>query len=173
MGFACRSEKNSDIKLLKHCLPTLSLFRILGKKKTTKGLFRHHKLTQAKEMMEITGKIIFTGGSAPDVLPAPSYLTVKFEDVSLMDAPSVKIGESVVDVTNIYKKGEPLMYIIKCPVPSPLQSDYSVSAVLNVGWKPDGDSWIRKGDYLNDTSHLIPLEVGKDSYRMDIEVIKN
>ena len=91
-------------------------------------------------METITGKIIFTGGSAPDVLPAPSYLTVKFEDVSLMDAPSVKIGESVVDVTNIYKKGEPLIYTMMCPIPSPTQPDCSVSAVLNVGWKHGGNS---------------------------------
>ena len=55
-----------------------------------------------------------------------------------MDAFSVKIGESVVDVTNIYKKGEPLIFTIKCPKPSPTQPDYSGSAVLNVGWKPDG-----------------------------------
>lgn len=122
--------------------------------------------------MEITGEIKFSSGSAPDVLPVPSLLTVKFQDVSLMDAPAVKIGESVVDVTNIYKKGEPLTYSIKCPKPSPIQPDYSVSAVLNVGWEPDGDSWIRKGDYLNDTTHRIPLEEGNNSYEMDIEVIK-
>ena len=70
-----------------------------------------------------------------------------------MDAPSVKIGESVVDVTNMYWKGEPLILTIKCPKPSPTQPDYSVSAVLNLGGKPDGNSWIRKGDYLNDTMH--------------------
>ena len=46
--------------------------------------------------MEITGEVKFSNDSAPDVLPANSHLTVKFEDVILMDAPSVKIGESVV-----------------------------------------------------------------------------
>ena len=122
--------------------------------------------------MEITGEVKFSNDSAPDVLPANSHLTVKFEDVSLMDAPSVKIGESVVDVTNIYKKGEPLMYSIKCPKPSPIHFSYSVSAVLNVGWKADGNSWIRKGDYLNDTSHHVEIETGKNVYKMDIEVIK-
>lgn len=123
-------------------------------------------------MMEIAGEVKFSSGSSPDVLPANSYLTVKFQDVSLMDAPSVLIGESVVDVTNIYKKGEPLLYSIKCPKPSPIHMDYSVSAVLNVGWKADGNSWIRKGDYLNDTSHHVELEDGKDFYRVDIEVVK-
>ena len=123
-------------------------------------------------MMEIAGEVKFSSSSSPDVLPANSYLTVKFQDVSLMDAPSVLIGESVVDVTNIYKKGEPLLYSIKCPKPSPIHMDYSVSAVLNVGWKADGNSWIRKGDYLNDTSHHVELEDGKDFYRVDIEVVK-
>ena len=122
--------------------------------------------------MEITGEVKFSNDSALDVLPANSHLTVKFEDVSLMDAPSVKIGESVVDVTNVYKKGEPLMYSLKCPKPSPIHFDYSVSAVLNVGWKADGHSWIRKGDYLNDTTHHVEMEEGKDVYKMDIEVIK-
>lgn len=122
--------------------------------------------------MEITGEVKFSTGLAPDVLPANSHLTVKFEDVSLMDAPSVRLGESVVDVTNVYQKGEPLMYSIKCAKPSPIHVDYSVSAVLNVGWKADGDSWIRKGDYLNDTRHHIQLEEGKNFYKVDIEVIK-
>lgn len=121
--------------------------------------------------MEITGEVKFSSGSAPDALPANSYLIVKFEDVSLMDAPSVRLGDSVVDVTNIYKKGEALMYSIKCPKPSPIHVDYSVSAVLNVGWKADGDSWIRKGDYLNDTMHPVQIEEGKDFYEVDVEVI--
>lgn len=122
--------------------------------------------------MEITGEVKFSNDSAPDVLPEKSYLTVKFEDVSLMDAPSVKLGESVVDVTKIYKKGQPLLYSIKCPNPSPIHVDYSVSAVLNVGWKADGNSWIREGDYLNDTRHHVQMEEGKNFYRVDIEVIK-
>lgn len=122
--------------------------------------------------MEITGEVKFSNDSAPDALPEDSYLTVKFEDVSLMDAPSVKLGESVVDVTKIYKKGQPLLYSIKCPKPSPIHVDYSVSAVLNVGWEADGNSWIRKGDYLNDTRHHVQMEEGKNFYRVDIEVIK-
>ena len=92
--------------------------------------------------MEISGEVKFSNDSAPEVLPENSYLTVKFEDVSLMDAPSVKLGESVVDVTKIYKKGQPLLYSIKCPKPSPIHVDYSVSAVLNVGWKADDNRYL-------------------------------
>ena len=78
----------------------------------------------------------------------------------------------VVDVTNVYKKGEPLMYSIKCPKPSPIHFDYSVSTALKVEWKGDGHSWIREGDYFNDTSHHVKIEEGKNVYKKDIEVIK-
>lgn len=67
-----------------------------------------------KEIMEIIGKIIFMGGFVFDVFLIFLYLMVKFEDVSLMDVFLVKIGELVVDVINIYKKGELLIFIIKC-----------------------------------------------------------
>lgn len=67
-----------------------------------------------KEIMEIIGKIIFMGGFVFDVFLVFLYLMVKFEDVSLMDVFLVKIGELVVDVINIYKKGELLIFIIKC-----------------------------------------------------------
>lgn len=67
-----------------------------------------------KEIMEIIGKIIFMGGFVFDVFLIFLYLMVKFEDVSLMDVFLVKIGELVVDVINIYMKGELLIFIIKC-----------------------------------------------------------
>ena len=150
----------------------LSLFTILCKNSTISEQLQHHRQEQTKEIMEITGKNNLYGRLCARCISSSFVFNNKFEDVSSMDAPSVKIGESVVDVTNMYWKGEPLILTIKCPKPSPTQPDYSVSAVLNVGWKPDGNSWIRKGDYLNDTMHHIPLEVEKDSYKMNIEVIK-
>lgn len=122
-------------------------------------------------MIEITGEVKFSGNSAPESIPPNSHLIVKFEDVSLMDAPSVRLGETQVDVTN-YKKGEALMYSIKCPMPSVIAPDYSVSAVLNIGWEPDADSWIRKGDYLTDTRHPVHLVEGVNVYKVDVELVK-
>lgn len=121
-------------------------------------------------MIEITGEVKFRA-NAPESIPSNSHLTVKFEDVSLMDAPSVKLGETEVDLTN-YKKEEALVYCIKCPMPSPIAPDYSVSAVLNVGWKCDADSWIRKGDYLTDTRHPVHIEDRKNCYKVDVELVK-
>ena len=122
-------------------------------------------------MIEITGEVKFRGNSAPELIPEDSHLIVKFEDVSLMDAPSVKLGETEVDLTN-YKKGQALTYSIKCPMPSPIAPDYSVSAVLNVGWTRDQDSWIRKGDYLTDTIHPVQLVDGENFYKADVELVK-
>lgn len=123
------------------------------------------------EMIEITGEVKFRGNFAPDAIPPNSHLTVNFQDVSRMDAPSVKLGETEVDVTN-YRKGEALLYSIKYPMPSPIAPDYSVSAVLNLGWEPDGDSWIRKGDYLTDTHHHVPIADGVNFYQVDVELVK-
>lgn len=126
---------------------------------------------QSETMIEITGEIKFSSNSAPESIPEGSHLIVTFQDTSLMDAPSVKLGETEVDLTN-YKKGKALRYSIKCPMPSPIAPEYSVSAVLNMGWERDADSWIRKGDYLNDTVHHVPMTDGVNFYQVDVEVVK-
>ena len=134
-------------------------------------LYRRGKPHKSNKMIEVTGEVKFHDNKAPESLPPNSHLRVEFKDVSRMDAPSVTLGETEVDVTN-YKKGEALMYSIKCQMPSPIAPDYSVSAVLNVGWKRDADSWIRKGDYLTDTHHSVPLQDGNNSYKVDVELVK-
>ena len=122
--------------------------------------------------MEIIGELKFRSVPVPDFLPENSHLRVDFADVTFMDAPSVKLGESLVDVTNIYKKEKPLMYSVTCLKPASIQGRYSVSAVLNMGWKANGNEWIRRGDYFNDTTQPVELEDGKDFYKVDIEVVK-
>ena len=47
-----------------------------------------------------------------------------------------------------------------------------MSAVLNVGWKPSGDEWIRKGDWLNDTHHSVDISPQIKEYNCDITVVK-
>ena len=32
---------------------------------------------------------------------------------------------------------------------------FQVSAVINVGWKPSGDDWLKSGDYMTDTNFSI------------------
>ena len=50
--------------------------------------------------------------------------------------------------------------------------DFSVSAVVNVGWMADKDSsdWLKKWDWNNDASHHVDLQDGVTEYTKDIEV---
>ena len=138
---------------------------------TTSAKYSDNPKTERNKMeITLTGKVKFDG-SSPDSIPPGSHLTVKFEDVSLMDAPSKIIGKAEVDVSN-YKKGDDLTYTIKCKKQN-LPHGNSVSAVLNMGWEPDGDHWIQKGDYLTDTTHRVKIEDGKDMYYADINLVLN
>ena len=119
--------------------------------------------------MTVQGELTFAGGP-PDSLPPNSHLKVKFEDASLMDVSSVLLGETMVDLSG-YSKAHNLQYTIKCEKPNS-GGIYSVSAVLNVGWKPDRNSWIRKGDYLTDTSFNVKIEDEVSDYKKDITLIQ-
>lgn len=126
--------------------------------------------TSATQMMTISGEIHFPQGKVPDSLPSPSYLEVEFEDVSMMDAPKTVLGKQTIELKN-YKKGEKITYSISAEKPRDLHDFYSVSAVLNVGWKTSGDEWIRRGDFQTDTVHDVKLEKAKDQYKRDIELV--
>lgn len=129
-----------------------------------------NKTGTADRIKKITvhGELIFEG--APDSLPAKSYLQVKFEDVSLMDAASVVLGDTVVDLAS-YDKAKNLKYKIECKKPDPSGS-YSVSALLNMGWQRNKDSWIKSGDYHTDTHHDIKIEDGKSDYAKNITLVR-
>ena len=51
---------------------------------------------------------------------------------------------------------------------------FQVSAIINVGWKPDekGDEWIRKGDYMTDTVTTIDAHANESTILKDIPVKK-
>ena len=117
----------------------------------------------------ITGKMALPENDTPLKFPSGSYLLVKLEDVSMMDASSILCGQNEVDLLK-YKKGQPLEYRIVCARPRHGVS-FSVSAVLNNGWKGSGDEWIRRGDYLTDTSFHVDLKKDQNEYRTDIHMI--
>lgn len=126
---------------------------------------------KADSANEITvyGELMFEG-SAPDRLPAISYLKVKLEDVSLMDASSVLLGETEVDLSS-YNKATNLKFEIKCRRPDP-HGSYSLSAVLNMGWQADENSWIKHGDFHTDTHHSVKIEDGKSEYKKDVTLVR-
>ena len=91
---------------------------------------RNEDVVLGDDEISIHGELIFEG-VAPDSFPPNSHLQVKFEDVSMMDAPSVLLGKTVVDLSS-YDKTENLKYEVKSKKPD-LDGSYSVSATLNVG----------------------------------------
>lgn len=119
----------------------------------------------------ITGEVRFSKGQEPIDLP-PSFLFVKFEDVSLLDAPSKVLGKQEFNLKD-YRKGEKITYSMEIEKPNDFHPayDYDVSAVLNVGWKKTKDAWIRKGDYHTDESFPVKLNVTRNHYKRDIELV--
>ena len=118
----------------------------------------------------ISGEIIFEGG-APDCFPEPSLLSVDFEDTTLQDMPPITMETFQVEL-NDYRPGVPLKYSITTKIPeSNKWPTYEVSAVINVGWIPDGYQWIRIGDYLSDTVHRVFINPVEHEYIRDIRVV--
>jgi len=117
----------------------------------------------------IKGKIILPADKKDVTFPCGSHLYVSCDDTSRMDAPSIPLGNVVIDVSN--KSGnEEICYSLEANLPSSA-SEISMSATINMGWKrdPNGQEWIRKGDFLNDTTHGIKGE--GTQYESDIAVI--
>lgn len=148
---AIPSEEKSD----KHGL------EMSGENKTERA---HHK----ESFITVHGEVLFD--VAPQSLPPNSLLKVKVEDVSLMDVASVILGETLVDLSN-YSKAKNLDYSIKCKKPS-VHGRYGVSAVLNVGWRADEHSWIKRGDFFTDTSYPVIIKQGVEEYKTDVTLVR-
>ncbi len=121
--------------------------------------------------MKLTGKITVAEGVS---LAEESFLTVKLEDISRMDASAILIGkdEQLLKAgTRIGSGSEGLNYTIVCEKPEDLGPMYSVSAVLSVGWKASGEESIRKGDYLTDTVHDVDLSQETDPIVADVVMV--
>ena len=125
----------------------------------------------ASESCTLSGKITFRG-EAPETLKEPCQLKVTFADVSLACAPSKQIAQ-VISKVEKYDKNTALTYSLQFTRPTdPMCFNTAVSAVLNVGWIPDpnGQEWLRCGDWLNDTRHSVELKDGQKDYNLDVEV---
>ena len=127
----------------------------------------------------LEGGIKFPADKVPDNLEPGSCLTVKLDDVSLQDTSSTVIMRAVVkDLEKSYKKGESLKYKLEFPGDKDLddKKDYSVSAVLNNGWcaKEDSNDWIKKGDFLTDTTNPVDIKrCSQGDCKVDMNLVKN
>ena len=121
--------------------------------------------------MKLTGKITVKEGIS---LGEESFLSVKLEDTSRMDTSSIVLGkyeELLQAGTKVGPGHEGLNYTIVCEKPKNPGPMYSVSAVLNVGWKANGEEWIRKGDYFTDTVHDVDLNQETDPIVADVVLV--
>ncbi|XP_028396357.1 uncharacterized protein LOC114520312 [Dendronephthya gigantea] len=124
------------------------------------------------EKMKVTGKVTVSGQDEGISLGKESFFTVKLEDTSLMDASAVVLGKYEQLLPLGTKLGpEGLNYTIIFEKPKHLGPMNSLSAVLNVGWKPTGDEWIRKGDYFTDTFHPVDLKQETEPIVSDIVMV--
>ncbi|PAA66317.1 hypothetical protein BOX15_Mlig029119g1, partial [Macrostomum lignano] len=133
------------------------------------------KIKMSQQPIRVHGRILLP--SNPASLPTPSYLTVGLSDTSLMDAPAVSLAKSSAEISESYNRSgaaQALTYSLSGATRQEtgcMPNAYSVSATINVGWKPTDQEWVRKGDYLVDTTHNVPVIEGQTEYEMDISLI--
>ena len=121
--------------------------------------------------ISVRGKISFKG-RAPKRFPRNSRLIVEFLENRFADAPSIVHGKTVVDLSQ-YRRGKVVSYSITCKRPELPRTFYSVSAVLNVGWKPNNkNEWIRKGDFITDIYFEVRVNKFKRIYDRNIQLKK-
>lgn len=120
----------------------------------------------------VKGQIEFQNG-VPEALDPNTWLTVKIEDGSLQDAPSTVLGKNITQIKN-YENGAPLTFeVTDLKIPkSSYPHSASISAVINVGWKPSGNQWIHENDYLSDTNIPVDLSSNQQSLVVNVPVIK-
>ena len=125
-----------------------------------------------KKYIKIRGNISFIG-KAPKRFPRNSRLIVEFKEDLRSDGPSILLAKTAVDLSS-YRRGKTLSYMISCKMPKFAHESYSVSAVLNVGWKPrrNKNEWIRRGDYFTDSSFDVHITKHKRLYIKHIQLVK-
>lgn len=124
-----------------------------------------------KGQITVRGKIFFKGKS-PKRFPRNSRLIVEFVDDRLADAPAVVLGKTTLDLSS-YRRGNIMSYTITSKRPELPYISNSVSAVLNVGWKPrNKNDWIRQGDFFTDTHFGVKVNKFKRVYDRNIQLVK-
>ena len=93
------------------------------------------------------------------------------QDTRIADGPSIDISRRVFKYQDLRLHDGALWYNLTFTKPTENQVEYTISAVLNMGWcSHDKSDWIHGGDYLTTTSFGIEISDKKDLYEADIEV---
>ena len=131
---------------------------------------RKHRV-YLKEYTTIKGKV-YLKSKLPKRFPSSSWLTVEFRDSRFMDAPSILIGKTVLELSN-RRRSKVFSYAIICKKRELPRGSYSVSAVLNIGWKPKHKmEWIRRGDFFTDTHFNVKVSKFKKIYFRNVYLVK-
>ena len=94
-------------------------------------------------------------------IPSGSWLKIELVDARKQDVASSTLAKQVMKTPQLkYVKGQPIAYSLDLTGELDEQAEYTLSAVLNVGWAPEEgkQEWIRKGDLFTDTNFPVTLE---------------
>lgn len=122
-----------------------------------------------KGYVSVQGKI-FLKGKIPKKFPANSWLIVKFKEDRYMDAPSILLGKTVLELSN-HPRSKVISYTVTSKRYEMARSRYSVSAVLNMGWRSK-ENWIRKGDFFTDRYFNVNVNKLKKIYVRNMFLVK-
>ena len=93
------------------------------------------------------------------------------QDTRIADGPSIDISKRVFKYQDLRLHDGALWYNLTFTKPTENRVEYTISAVLNMGWcSHDKSDWIHGGDYLTTTSFGIDISDKEDLYETDIEV---
>ena len=114
--------------------------------------------------VDFTGKKLEGNVVLPDEITEikdGSWLKIELIDARKQDASSTTLAKKVMKRQEIkFVKGQPIPYSLDLEGEIDEQAEYSLSAVLNIGWSPQegGSEWVRKGDLLTDTNFPVKLD---------------
>ena len=100
--------------------------------------------------MEVNIEIEFKDTPQPTKFATNSCIALRVKDISLADAPSKLLGESILPIGN-WQPEQPLRFKVTSHQPEQ-NATVSVSAQLYLG-RCHGP--VRENDYLTDTNHLL------------------
>ena len=116
------------------------------------------------DAVDFSGKKLEGKAILPDEIteiPSESWLKIELVDARKQDAASSTLAKKVMKTPELkYVKGQPISYSLDLTGELDEQAEYTLSAVLNVGWAPEEgkQEWIRKGDLFTDTNFPVTLQ---------------
>ncbi len=110
----------------------------------------------------VTGEVVFEADTPPF---ADAVVTVRLEDVSLIDAPSKVVAEQV--IRNVSCSGGGLPFELKGALPDDDRARYTVSAHVSLGGGRD----VQQGDYITMQSYPVLTHGNPDRVTVQVKLV--